>query len=147
MIRSSSLALAVAFLAACGGTKTPDLPQNPQIAADRNALTFGGPVLATCTSTQTAETPLFFNKGQNDLIITAATVSGSNASLFTVATDTLPVTVTSNNSTWVRVTYSPTAAGTHTGTLTITSNAENTPALQLSLSATACACTSSGQCK
>lgn len=136
---------AAAILVACG--KSTDLPQKPQIERDRNEMTFGGPVLATYVGTQTAETLLLKNGGKDDLHISDIKVTGANASLFQIshfgvrdsatAIDTLPVKVPSNDSGWVELVYKPSAAGTHTATLTITSDAENQPTLTLSMKATA----------
>jgi hypothetical protein len=128
---------AAAILVGCGKSE-PDLPQKPQIKPDRGEVDFGGSNgLRTCVGQGTPATVLLFNKGKDDLVITKVEIKNSNSTVFSLATDTLPVTVRSNDSTFARLTYSPKAVGTNTATLEIVSNAENSPTLELFMTATA----------
>jgi hypothetical protein len=83
------------------------------------------------------ETLQLKNEGAATLTISEVKVSGANPALFTAQIDTK--SIDSLQKAFVAVDYAPTAAGKHQATLTITSNAENSPVLEISLSATAVA--------
>lgn len=65
--------------------------------------------------------------------ITGATVTGTG---FSLVTTTFPITVLAGQSANLNVTFAPTTANTFSGTLTVTSNAPNTPPV-VTLSGTA----------
>jgi hypothetical protein len=72
------------------------------------------------------------NSGSESVVISQAGVSGTG---FSVASPTLPLTLTAGQSTSFSVTFAPTTAGSVTGTASVVSNATNSPT-QSSLSAT-----------
>jgi len=72
------------------------------------------------------------NSGGSSLTISAATASGAGFSLSGL---TLPVTLNSGQSTSFSVVFSPSASGTATGSVTVTSNGSN-PSLSIPLSGT-----------
>ncbi len=138
------------LVAGCLGD--PKLPQKPQIEPDRTEIAFGGDFTtgadAVWVNTVQTETLQLRNGGTDALSITAMSLSGANAGLFTVAINpdadaggvgTLPKSVASRERAFAQVTYAPKAAGKHEATLTITSNAENSPTLVVPLHGTAVA--------
>ncbi len=96
----------------------------PQCTVSPNPLTFpaqlvqstSAPMAVTCT-----------NSGTADLTITAASITGTNASEFAIGTG-LPITVPKNGGTGnINITFTPAASGARTATLSITDNAPNSP--------------------
>jgi len=126
---------ASALLFACSNE---GLPENPQLQPDRTEIRFGGEFSeGVWVGTVKRETLQLKNIGTATLAIGDVSVSGADASLFTTQIDT--VSVGSLQKAFVAIDYAPTAAGTHQATLTVTSNAENSPVLEIALSATAVA--------
>ncbi|HEX4341796.1 MAG TPA: choice-of-anchor D domain-containing protein, partial [Verrucomicrobiae bacterium] len=62
------------------------------------------------------------NSGLGDLTLTTLSVSGANASEFTVSGLTLPATLATGDSTTFKVAFAPAANGTHSATLRVTNN-------------------------
>ena len=103
---------------------------DPTIKVDNNALNFNALVGGSITNTVAVT-------GKNLTEGITATISGTNASYFTVSPESLGTTGGE-----LTVTYNPTAAGTHTGTLTLSSaGAED---VVITLNGTAEAATTSG---
>jgi len=99
-----------------------------QITPNPTSLSFGNVVSGgskTLTETLT-------NSGGTSLTISAATASGSG---FTLSGLNLPLTLTAGQSTTFSVQFAPTAAGSATGNVNITSNGAN-PSLDIALSGT-----------
>jgi hypothetical protein len=92
------------------------------------SLSFGSVALGT-TSSQTVQVQ---NSGTANLTISQATASGAG---FSVSGLTLPLTLTPGQSGTLSVKYTPQAAGSVTGAVSIASNAPNNPAT-ISLSGT-----------
>lgn len=103
-----------------------------------NAITNGGAATTTnntdfgttCTSGSVSKTFTIKNTGSASLTLSGsplAVLSGTNVSQFSIISQ--PVgTVAANGSTTITVGYSPTAPGTHSATITLTSNdATNSP--------------------
>lgn len=84
----------------------------PSISVDKTSVTF------TATAGGSDEATINVN-GLNLTGDITATLSGSNADLFSLSTDKLSASGT------ITVTYSPTAEGTHTATLTLSSTGAN----------------------
>jgi hypothetical protein len=93
-----------------------------------NSLSFGN-VNAGSSSTQTVTVT---NTGNASITISSITEAGS---AFTLSGAGAPVTLTVGQSLTFSVVYAPTAAGSHSGTVTVASNATGSPAT-ISLSGT-----------
>lgn len=99
-----------------------------QLSLSTNSLKFGN-VLVQGTSTQAVTVK---NSGNSDLKISQLAVSGSGFSVSGIAA---PVTVPAGQSMALQATFAPTASGSTTGSVTITSDAQ-TPTATVSLSGT-----------
>lgn len=122
-------------LAACG-KGADELLVQPQIQPDRTALTFGQPANGTYVGTSPINSLQLRNEGQDDLVIQSVSLSGSSA--FDIADGPSPKTVPSGQASFIQVSFTPSSAKQYTGTLTIVSNAQNTPKLEISLSGLGC---------
>jgi hypothetical protein len=67
------------------------------------------------------------NTGAGTLVISSLTITGTNVGDFSVTAGTLPITVASNGSATVNVTFTPMLTGSRTASLTITDNASGSP--------------------
>jgi len=121
----------------------PDnLTKNPQLCPDRDSLGFAQEFHSgTFIGTKAYETLSMRNGGTDDLVLTNVTISGDSNFKYTASwTDSsgAPITVTGsgtlagtsikgNQTGFVQVEFSPAAAKQYTGTLTVVSNAENSP--------------------
>ncbi len=95
-------------------------PKPPTLLTDPASLTFysvvGFPTLATVQ---------IKNSGSTALDSVTSTITGANASDF-VAANNCPPTLAANTTCSLQITFTPSAAGTHTATMTVTaSNASN----------------------
>lgn len=90
----------------------------PQLSLSTTGLNFGN-VLVNGSSTQAVTLK---NSGQSDLQISQIAEAGGAFSVSGVA---VPVTIPAGQSMALQAKFAPTAAGTTTGTITITSNAPN----------------------
>jgi hypothetical protein len=69
-----------------------------------------------------------FNEGDQSMTVNSVNIAGPSAAKFTYeVSPSLPASVASRQEAYVTVTYTPWDAGTDTATLTIASNAPNTP--------------------
>jgi uncharacterized protein YjdB len=102
-----------------------------QIGVSPALLSFGS-IVANTTSTQNVTVS---NTGGTSLSVTSATVTGA---AFSTVSATFPFTIAAGASASLTIRFAPTAAGNFTGSLTVSSNAPNTP-LAISLSGTATA--------
>jgi hypothetical protein len=98
------------------------------LGANPTALAFGS--VQVSTSTNFSET--LTNTGASSVTITQANVTGA---VFSVSGLTLPITLTTNQSVTFTATFTPTSAGAVSGSLSVVSNASNSP-LSISLSGT-----------
>jgi hypothetical protein len=109
-------------LAACGGSSSsPPLPPPPQplgTLAPAN-LTFGSTVVATSSFAQALT---LTNNSTPVLTIKSITATGSFSE-----TNNCPVSLSSNASCTINVTFVPTAIGTTAGSLSVADNASNSP--------------------
>jgi len=113
-----------------GGTSTP----SATLSTDPASLTFASQDLNTASS---AKTVTVSNTGT-----AAATVSAVAATGDFAQTNTCGASIAAGASCAVSVTFKPTASGTRTGSLTVTSNATNSPAT-VALSGTGAGATTS----
>jgi hypothetical protein len=96
----------------------------PHMTVSPSTLTFSQQLVDTTSGPATVS---ITNSGSADLTITSASITGTNASEFAVAT-TLPITVVKNGGTrTIAITFSPTGASARTATLTLTGNAPESP--------------------
>lgn len=93
-----------------------------QLAVTPTPLNFSNVVVGT-----SANLPGSLNASGSSVTVTSA--NSSNAE-FTLSGISLPVTIQAGNSASFTVTFTPQATGAATGTLTFSSNASNTPAVQ-----------------
>ena len=94
----------------------------PAVTLAPTSLTFGNQALNT---TSPAQTVTLTNTGTGSLTITAIGTSGDFAQTNTCGT--LPAMLAASANCTISVTFTPTAAGTRMGTLTITDNAAGSP--------------------
>jgi hypothetical protein len=88
-----------------------------------SSLTFTGQIVGTSSAAQMLT---LSSTGNSALIISNVGISGTNASEF-AETDNCGGSVAAGASCTINVTFSPAAAGTRTGTLSITDNATDSP--------------------
>ncbi len=104
----------------------------PGFGANPTTINFGN---QNVNSTSTPVTVTISNPGTGDLTISNITPAGTNAGDFSFSSASLPITVPSNGSTALQVAFKPTATGTRSGNLSITTNATGSPQ-SISLSGT-----------
>lgn len=76
------------------------------------------------TNATTSKTVTLTNSSQGSLIAGAATITGPNAAFFTVVTDTCnAVTIAPQGTCQITMNYTPTAAGSHSATLSVPTSA------------------------
>ncbi|HTS79253.1 MAG TPA: hypothetical protein VMH40_01525 [Myxococcaceae bacterium] len=123
----------------CGGSSggTGDLPVKPQIVTDRDSIVDQ----AIYAGQQKNQTLQVTDKGQQDLVVSGYTLSGDpgvvllNSTLIQASDGSMNNTVKSNQTAFISMTCKPTNVGqTVTATLTINSNAENSPTKTVSVS-------------
>ena len=111
------VALLGVLLTLAVGCEKP-IPQNPHIFLNPESINFGQVYIGTVPQSSLAIT----NEGIAELSISAVEKSGDAA--FTVE-GPQENTLKGRGTTYLRILFRPQAARTHTGTLTIRSNAEN----------------------
>ena len=99
-----------------------------QLSASPTALSFG----SLTTGTSTAQTVTLTNSGNSSVSVSQVTESGTGFSLSAIG---LPLTLAAGQTASFSVTFAPAAAGSDTGSVTVVSNAANSP-LTLALSGT-----------
>jgi len=93
----------------------------PQLTTSPTALSFGN----IATGISTTQSVTVTNKGNSSVTISQISESGTG---FSVAGITVPLTLTTGQSTTFSVTFDPATTGGLAGSVTITSNATNSPA-------------------
>jgi hypothetical protein len=112
----------------------PAAANAPAITASATSLAFGTTQVGATSAVSTPASVTLTNTGAGTLTITGINKSGTNAADFT-ATGTCvgaSVTVAPGATCTLGATFSPTATGTRTATLTVASNAPTNPAISLS---------------
>src|SRR5260370_39551516 len=112
--------LSIAGCSGIAGQNTPPPSGNGQLSTSPSSVTFGDVDVGT-TSTQTVT---FRNAGSGSLTVSQAAVSGAG---FTMAGQTFPLTLSAGQSSSVTVQFAPTATGSTTGSVSLVSNASNSP--------------------
>lgn len=107
----------------------PDtLTERPQVCPDRDSLGFAQEFNSgTFIGAKPQESLIIRNGGLADLTVTAVNFSGDSAFTMTTEPAMLPAAVKGNKSFYIRVIFAPTEAKLYTGTVTMASNAENSP--------------------
>lgn len=86
-----------------------------------NSLSFGSILVGSTSSSQSVS---LINTGNSNVTISQVAVSGAG---FTVSGITVPLTLAAGQSASLTAGFSPTVAGSITGSITVTSNATNSP--------------------
>ncbi|MBL7999317.1 MAG: choice-of-anchor D domain-containing protein, partial [Candidatus Kapabacteria bacterium] len=94
-----------------------DIVSGTTTTSATNHTDFGG-----ITGTSLARTFTIQNTGTSDLTVSGISVGGTNATEFVVSGITFPATITQGTSTTFIVTFTPTANGTRTATISIANN-------------------------
>lgn len=129
-LRTPWLPIIMLALAGCGN-EVPDIPEAPQLFTDRDAMEFNTEFRSGTFIGQTTFNSLILeNRGQQALEITGITLTGP--AVFTLKlpegfTPGTPLTLDTYDRAFVEVAFKPTDDVEYTGTLTIQSNAGNTP--------------------
>src|SRR5258708_4080458 len=112
--------LSIAGCSGIAGQNTPPPSGNGQLSTSPSSVAFGDVEVGTA-STQTVT---FSNAGSGSLTISQAAVSGAG---FTMAGQTFPLTLSAGQSSSVTVQFAPTVTGSTTGSVSLVSNASNSP--------------------
>jgi hypothetical protein len=102
---------------------------NSQLTLGATTLSFG----SVAVNTATTQSLTLTSSGTSSVTVNAASITGAG---FTLVGGSFPVTLNPNQSTTLQVQFKPTAAGSVTGSLTITSNSTNGSTAVVSLSGT-----------
>ena len=119
--RVLALLAGLALLTCCGGgsSSTTPPPATPSVSLSAASLTFSGQFVG---STSAAQQVTVSNTGTGALSFSGITSSGDFAQ-----TNTCGTGIAASSTCTISVTFKPTAAGTRTGTLTITDDASGSP--------------------
>jgi hypothetical protein len=96
------------------------IASTPQLSVSPTSLNFG----SLTTGTSATQTVTLKNTGNANLSISQDSMSGSG---FTLSGMALPVTLSAGQSASFSVAFAPTASSSYSGTVTVTSNAVNSP--------------------
>lgn len=94
------------------------------VSLSPTSLSFAGQLL---TTTSTAQALTLTNSGNVALTISSVTLTGSDASDFTISTNTCGASLAANASCSISVAFRPSASGTRLATLNINDNAPGSP--------------------
>ena len=108
-------------LLACSGVASHSTGAQPEISLSASSISFGNQVSSS------SKTLTVSNTGTANLVISSLAMTGAGAAQFAAAAGTLPVTVAPNASMAVTLTFTPSAPGDATATLTIADNASGSP--------------------
>ena len=102
---------------------------NSQLTLSATTLSFGN----VAVNSSTTQSLTLTSSGTSAVTVNAASITGSG---FTLVGGSFPITLNPNQSTTLQVQFKPTAAGSVTGSLTVTSNSTNGSSAAVSLSGT-----------
>jgi subtilisin family serine protease len=117
LARLVSITLLAAFVASCGGGGGAS--KAPQISVSPSALTFSDQVIVEASSPQSITVS---NTGNADLIVSGASLSGTDASVFSLSNG-CAAGVAPGASCSIAVTFKPTTTGSKQASISIASNA------------------------
>jgi hypothetical protein len=125
-LSACDLALII-FQVACGGSggggNTPPTTPTPAVGLSTSSLTFGSRNVGTTSAVQSVT---LTNTGNATLSITSIAVAGTNAGDFAQA-NTCGSSVVAGTNCTISVTFTPTAAGSRSASVSITDNASGSP--------------------
>ena len=110
-------------MAGCAGlgSQTPPPPSaTGQLSATPGSVAFG----SVGVGASSKQTVIFSNAGSGSLTISQAAVNGAG---FTMTGQTFPITLSAGQTSSINVQFAPTASGSTTGSVSVVSNAPNTP--------------------
>ncbi len=110
-------------MAGCAGlgSQTPPPPSaTGQLSATPGSVAFG----SVGVGASSKQTVIFSNAGSGSLTISQAAVSGAG---FTMTGQTLPITLSAGQTSSINVQFAPTVSGSTTGSVSVVSNAANSP--------------------
>jgi hypothetical protein len=110
-----------------GGTGTA--APNPQLTVSATSLSFGSVTVNTATTQSLTLT----SSGTSQLTVNSAVISGAG---FSIIAQSLPMTLNPNQSMTLQVQFDPTATGSASGQLTISSNSTSGSTTSITLSGT-----------
>jgi hypothetical protein len=113
----------------CGPWPAPNYPPPVGVTATPTALNFGSQTTGT---TSTAQTVTVSNSGSTAAAVSSVTITGDFSQ-----TNTCGTSIPAGGSCTVTVTFSPTAAGTRSGTLTVNTDASGAVSVALNGTGTA----------
>lgn len=104
------------------------LQNQPYLCPDRGSIGFAREFMSgTFVGTRPQETLILSNGSVKDLEISSVSYGGNAAFSFKTSPETLPATIAGNKAMLVQIIFAPTQPGLHRGTLTVQSNASNSP--------------------
>src|SRR5260370_10476036 len=118
--------LSIAGCSGIAGQNTPPPSGSGQLSISPSSVVVGDVEVGTA-STQTVT---FSNAGTSSLTVSQAAVSGAD---FTATGQTFPVTLSAGQSTSLSVQFAPTVTGSTTGSVSLVSNASNSPTATLNV--------------
>ena len=103
------------------GSQTPPPPSaTGQLSATPGSVAFG----SVGVGASSKQTVIFSNAGSGSLTISQTAVSGAG---FTMTGQTFPITLSAGQTSSINVQFAPTVSGSTTGSVSVVSNATNTP--------------------
>ncbi|MFT3709943.1 MAG: hypothetical protein QM817_20115 [Archangium sp.] len=138
LVGLTTLAILSGF-AACGKPPVPcdpdTLTEKPQVCPDRDSLGFAQEFgSGTFIGQKPQDSLIIRNGGIADLNVTTVNYTGDSEFQVTTEPDTLPTAVKGNKYFYIRVIFAPTESKRYSGTITMSSNAENAPMKTFGLS-------------
>ena len=105
-------------------TCTGAAPAAPQAALTPATTNFGNVTTGTTSASQTFA---LANAGNAALAISSVSLGGANASVFAIASNTCGTSLAASSSCTISITFTPTAVGSATATLSVADNASGSP--------------------
>src|SRR5690349_7296554 len=124
------LLVALVGLLTCGGggggngPSAPPAPAVPSITVSPGSISFGNQLVNTRSNSGVVTVT---NTGSANLVLSAAAVTGTNASDFSFSPSTFPRTVTPGANTTFTIVFTPASPGPRSATFTLTDNAGGSP--------------------
>src|SRR5712692_9794409 len=115
----------------CSGVASSNTPSTPSaiISTTPSSVSFGN----VATGTTNTQTVMVSNSGNADLKISQASMTGAG---FSMSGLNAPVTIAAGQSSTFTASFSPTTTTSYSGSVSITSNASNSPTTMIPLNGT-----------
>lgn len=134
IIGGLSAAAILSAFTSCGQPGNPmpcdgeTLQSDPYLCPDRGSIGFAREFNSgTWIGTKPQETLILTNGSVKDLEVQAVSYSGDPAFTYRTQPEAVPATIAGNKKMLVQIIFAPTEARLYRGTLTVQSNASNTP--------------------